>query len=654
MANYDYNPGQITVSQAIWECANKIVNAAVQMGSIPAQIGNAVIQRVQQEMQGLCNYVSTNFVRNGAFDDNELSNWLKDLFNNWSNEIAATMQPMGYNNYGYNGYPNNYNQGYMYNNGFSARPQFGTQINPNFVQAAQFNQPVCYNQNFQQYNGGMRFDPRMASAPIMGNMGNTNTSMMGIGSALGRQALNNQVQQTSPINPVEQVAQTYTNNNNNTTVNQQQNVPTSNNQAMEVAPATEYQKPLNDHKESALFMELKDSIRKTLNNRKHRLKNVDKLTSNDTEILIGDYVVNKVFSEETAIVDNRNEPSLSSSIKTNEVAETIEGINHLHSSSISDKFEDDTSFDMVDVTIPMNSATEAFEFVKNNVRGLNSGKNFYLQISYDELTARKLPNDGIITSNVFDEVSDKIAKLDDNRVYDGIVEYFMEEIMPIIRKAPEAGRAYLEKLIYNKFNDLFDRTCTVPYNHDFRPDSDMTTPGQISAIMDAKDNVFSEYMHKYFGTDYTDAVKSCLFKALKSIFYNESVDIDSPVSKGLLAHAAELYSVNYGRYRISDYGVMPEDSLKTMLNKIKRDYIVHTTKKNILITNVDVNEYLPDAEYVYISNDAKIHEIVINIAMEQLDAIEDISVLTVDKHSCITSSMKPSKLLDGTILIKRI
>lgn len=654
MANF----GNYTIAQALVECANRILQHAVNTSIIPGNVANIINQRLNQEMETLCNYVLNTFVKDNQFDDNVVTNWLKGVFENWCNEMGLV--PNNYN-YGYQNAPYGGMCNYSYNNGYGnygpypTRPPFGAQVNQNFMQAAQC-QPMYNSQPYNPYGNGQRFDPRMASAPMIGNTG-ANSSMMGIGSALGKQVMNNNsnvqnntnmfvqpVQNNAqPMNPVERTAQAYTSSYIHSTQNTTDNTTTE--------QVVTLNTPLEAPKENLLSAALKKSIRDRLNKR-NKLKNIDKITNNDTELLMGDFVTNKIFDEEIAIVDNRNLPGLVGQIKENETSETIECIEHVQSSSITDKVEDDTSLDIINIDIPMNSATEAFEFVRNNVRGLNSNNKFYMLVSYDELTARRLNNDGISTSNIFNEISNMVSKLPDDTLYDGIVEYFREEIMPIIRKATNDGRAYLEKLIFDKFNDLFDRHCSTPYSHTCP--SYLSSPGSISEILDEKNNEFSAYMYKYYGTKYSDAVKTCLFKALKNIFYNETIDIDSPVSKGILAHAAELYSVNYGRYRISDYGVMPEDSLKTMLNKIKRDFIVHTTKKTVLFTNVDINDEIPDAEYVYISNDVRLHEVIIGTVIDYADIIDDIHLLTLNKHNAVTSTMKISKLLDECTMIKRI
>lgn len=657
MADYGFTGNNVTIAQAIIECANRIIQMALQTGLNP-QMANALMGRIQNEVNGLAQYVHSNFVnKDGMFDDNVLVNWLKDVLNRWTDE----MFPMnnGYNNYGayyqppqqygspygqnYGGY-NNYGSGY----GYSTRPQFGSQINQNFIQAAQYQQPYQGQNTYNQYGNGIRFDPRNINSPMMNNSG-ANTSMMGIGSALGKQNVNNQsqpmvqqnqntgyiqmpvVENTQPINQV---------------------IETTNS---EIAPVT-MTTPLSSPNDS-FVTDLRNSVRNTLNNRKNKLRNIDKITSNDTEIAMGDFVLNKVFSEETAIIDNRSCAGITSKIREMETPDTIESIEYAYSAKITEEIEDDTSVDAVELSIPMNSATEALEYVKNNIPNISTStagnKKSYVVISYDELTARKLPGEGKLNSEIFNAIVDKVAAMPHGNPYDGVVEYFSEEIMPVIRKATEAGRAYIEKLIFNKFNDLFDRFCTVPYNHSFRPNY-MTKHNNISEIIDPKDNEFTEYMFKYFPDTYPDAVKSCLYKTLKAIFGNETIDIDSPVSKGILAHSSELSSVNYGRYRLSDYGVMPEDSLKNLLNKVKKDYLVHTTRKTVMFTNVDINAELPDAEYIYISNCAKVHEAVLSTAMDLCTSTSDITILTLDKYTRVTSSMKISSLVDDTILIKRI
>ena len=655
MADFGFNPGTVTVQQAIIECANRVISYAVNTGRIPGDIANAIMQRVHQELMGLVNYVDQNFIRGGStFNDNDVTNWLKDLFERWANEMFPQnnnyyCQPqMGNGNYGYNNY------------GYSVRPQFGSQVNPNFFAAAQYQQqftPQSYNQ--YGHTNGMRFDNRMATMPAMGGNPSANSAMMGMGSALGRQAINSRMNQPANAqfaqqnvpNPVEQVAQQYTNAAN--VQNAQVETPVQE-ESIPVESVNEVRsiKTIDDI-EFDTYTLLMNGIRRKLNERANKLKNVDKITSNDTEIAIGDYVANRVFSKETDTIDNRHEKSDRSTVEELKTSETIECIEHEYSAKIVDREENITTLDIVDVSIPINNATEATEFVKNNVKRIDSSNKFYLKISYDELTAMKVPGDGENISAIFNEISDKVSKFTSKEVYDGVVEYFIEEIMPTIRKANVIGRNYIENLIFNKFNDLFDRYCTVPYNHEFRPEN-LPKASSISEIIDMSDNKYAQFMYKYYETDYTDAVKRCLCVTLKSIFTNETIDIDSPASKGILAHVDELKSINYGRYRISDYGVMPEDTFNNLLKKIKKDYIVHTTRKSILVTNVNINEFLPDSEYVYISNDARIHEVIFSLVMRMSEHMEDITVITMDDNNRVTSTMKISTLVDGTIFIKRI
>ena len=353
MANF----GNYTIAQALVECANRILQHAVNTSIIPGNVANIINQRLNQEMETLCNYVLNTFVKDNQFDDNVVTNWLKGVFENWCNEMGLV--PNNYN-YGYQNAPYGGMCNYSYNNGYGnygpypTRPPFGAQVNQNFMQAAQC-QPMYNSQPYNPYGNGQRFDPRMASAPMIGNTG-ANSSMMGIGSALGKQVMNNNsnvqnntnmfvqpVQNNAqPMNPVERTAQAYTSSYIHSTQNTTDNTTTE--------QVVTLNTPLEAPKENLLSAALKKSIRDRLNKR-NKLKNIDKITNNDTELLMGDFVTNKIFDEEIAIVDNRNLPGLVGQIKENETSETIECIEHVQSSSITDKVEDDTSLDIINIDI---------------------------------------------------------------------------------------------------------------------------------------------------------------------------------------------------------------------------------------------------------------------------------------------------------------
>lgn len=329
--------------------------------------------------------------------------------------------------------------------------------------------------------------------------------------------------------------------------------------------------------------------------------NVDKLTSNSTELI----------NNESLLVDKIDDP------KVPEIS-VIEGdsiedktINVIRASDtddpdyceLVDRYDYTCYGEMISTSLqtlktPVSSCKEAIELVKEAHPGITETVNWMVRVNYKELVVKKLPQYAEEAKKAFKEIGASLDKLSTLNDINNI-------IVPIINTQRQEVQEYLTALAMDRINKIFKAMLYIP-----KCPNQYIHIGQWKHIFDitdknnAKDNNFIAKMFNGYGNDYPTMVFYCVKSAIKDVFWCDEertvVTTEEKEDIGLLARCSDI-TTTVGKYRISDYGWMPENYKNELFNNVNKNYIVHKYYQDVIATNIDVQKVLGStSRYTYI------------------------------------------------------
>ena len=134
-----------------------------------------------------------------------------------------------------------------------------------------------------------------------------------------------------------------------------------------------------------------------------------------------------------------------------------------------------------------------------------------------------------------------------------------------------------------------------------RPDTNISISSwsHIFKLLDrnSEDKGANQFVNLMYSSyeQYPEMIFICVKSALKDVFWcdEEKTTITTKEKEniGLLARCSDITSI-VGKYRISDYGWMPENYKTELLNAVDRDYIVHKYPHRVVATNIDVQSVI--------------------------------------------------------------
>lgn len=571
--------------------------------SYPRDVLNEAYNRLMNNLRPLCDYIQHTFA-NGSnqIDSVQVSNYLTN--NDIPNVVNQVMRDFQ-NHYNSN---MNYNNGYM-NNGYNNYPNNG----------------FSYNNNSYGYNN-----------PIRANTIWNNNTQVNTGAAASQYGISRVLNEKEMHN---------TNINFNNTNNTNNQVNSSNIITIE--------RQSNDN----LFKHFSDY----LSRRKFKIS-IDKLTDDTSELIDNkEFMKNHSNDPEVPVVNiiNNNGTQLNpkniSAIETS-TPESPEYCTIVSTQDISER-GNIISTSNYDLLIPVVNAKEAIELVKEATPNLTDQAQWISTISYKELIAKKIPGYGLEAKSAFRSIQQNLSKVKSINDVSNI-------IIPIINKQPQCVKEYLEALIFDRVNKLFKMSLYQPNKPTNVPK--VSNWSAIYQLIDksARDIPYIDYMFDKFGDSYIESVFLCVKSALNDIFDADDSDTvvdadpDIPDNLGLIAKLSNITAV-IGKFRMSDYGFVPENYKKELFHKFDHDYIVHKYNQDVIVTNINVSKYIgSDSKFTIVAGITNISQYVIDGIMRILkenNKLVNLPLIQLDSTGeFIVGTFTISLGLDNSILITKV
>ena len=565
-----YSPNMhANLQDIILRGATDILRSFIGRGTCTEQLASAVYDRCYSSINGLSQDIENKFMdHNGQIDSNNIFNYL-------SNTVIPTMMRecgnyMVDSRFGNNGF-NNYNN-YPNNGGWN---------NP----VPSWSQPSYSRVN---YGGFSNYGNQQYVAQDSGSVAST----MGYGKAIMAQGGYVAQNPTPPIptpnvdnNPYLPNTNTYNSVPNNT-------------------PTVSHKKELS---------ELTEKLSKNFVDRAERRKknlSVDKLTNNTSSIVDNrDFISSKVSENTVEIISDSKDFTNGKKIEKQStiVTEYPEYCKCNDSMDISLNGSV-ININYFDLKVPVANAQEAIELVKEASPEIINQEQWVANIYYKELVAKKLVNYGNEAKHAFRAINENIDKVESLQDLNNI-------IIPIFKRQIAEVREYMEALVFDRINELF-RTNLYHPNHPKMYPSVHNWKGIYDIIETTSDNDYIKYMFNRLGDNYIEQVFICVKSALIDIF-EEDIDTGEVIVEpegdglGLIAKMSEVTCIA-GKYRMCDYGYIPESHKENIIKKFNKDYIVHKLGQNVTVTNIDVDTILgTKANTTVVSSAANLHQLTI-------------------------------------------
>jgi hypothetical protein len=389
---------------------------------------------------------------------------------------------------------------------------------------------------------------------------------------------------------------------------------------------------------------------------------IDKLTDDTSELIDNrEFLINHSNDPEVPVVNIINnsgtqlDPRNVSAIET-VTPESPEYCTIVSAQDISER-GNIISTSNYDLLIPVVNAKEAIELVKEAAPNLTDQNQWISTISYKELIAKKIPGYGLEAKSAFRSIQQNLSKVKSLNDVTNI-------IIPIINKQHQSVKEYIEALIFDRINKLFKMSLYQPN----KPTNVPKVPSwaAIYQLVDRNNKEFPYigYMFDNFGDSYVETVFLCVKSALNDIFNSDESDTvvdadpDIPDNLGLIAKLSNVTSV-IGKFRMSDYGFIPENYKKELFHKFDHDYIVHKYNQDIIVTNINITKYIgSDSKFTIVAGITNISQYVIDGIMRVLkenNNLVNLPLIQLD-HSgeYIVGSFTISLGLDNSILITKV
>ena len=538
---YPANP-QITMEDAIRNSAFEILRNYINGRQINDAMANEVMNRINNNIGQLALFVSQNIQNNnGQCNTSDVYTLLNNnIIPNMLNEITNQMNRQAmYSNYN-NNY-NNFNNGYNHNN-------YQYQTTP------MFSQPPVNN-----------------SAQVVSNTG------------IGREMKERAMQK---MNSMFNAAQN--NNPNPVVINNQQPTNTNTNRRI-----VNYNDSITTNEDTTKMVE---AILKKMDEACAAYKksiNVDKLTSNTTELILNESLEKNNYStpdtpELSIIEGNAIEQNTIKTIQQTpkdnpDYCETVDHYDYT-------RYGESVTTTVHKLKIPTTTCKEAVELIQTAFPDLTSTHQWFLGLEYKELVVKKLPKYAEEARQAFKEIGESLSKLNDINDINNVV-------LPIINKQRPEVQEYLTDLAIDRINKLFKIMIYIPG----RPDTNISISSwsHIFKLLDrnSEDKGANQFVNLMYSSyeQYPEMIFICVKSALKDVFWcdEEKTTITTKEKEniGLLARCSDITSI-VGKYRISDYGWMPENYKTELLNTVDRDYIVHKYPHRVVATNIDVQSVI--------------------------------------------------------------
>ena len=412
-------------------------------------------------------------------------------------------------------------------------------------------------------------------------------------------------------------------------------------------------KPSNDN----LFRHFADYLTR----RKLKIS-IDKLTDDTSELINNkEFLKNHSNDPEVPVVNVINNDGTQLNPKNISAIETVtpespEYCTIVSTQDISER-GNIISTSNYDLLIPVVNAKEAIELVKEAAPNLTDQNQWISTISYKELIAKKIPGYGLEAKSAFRSIQQNLSKIKTLNDVSNI-------IIPIINKQPQCVKEYIEGLIFDRVNKLFRMSLYQPN----KPTNVPKVPSwsAIYQLVDRNNKEFPYigYMFDNFGDNYVESVFLCVKSALNDIFNSDDSDTvvdadpDIPDNLGLIAKLSNITAV-IGKFRMSDYGFVPENYKKELFHKFDHDYIVHKYNQDIIVTNIDITKYIgSDSTFTIVAGITNISQYVIDGIMRILkenNKLVNLPMIQMDATGeFIVGTFTISLGLDNSILITKV
>lgn len=622
--NNGYAPNAgIQLESVVTDIITNSLNQISRSNSYPGPVLDETYKRLMNNVVPICNNIEKMFTNgNRQIDSNAVSGYLQN--NDIINTLNATMQEyqqrMAYHNsmngpFGYNGGYGGMNNNYGYNN-----------YNPGY------NRPN-YPSNVGMFNS-------MPNTTFGGPVSTGNAaSNSGIGRLMKEQEYKNTC--CTPTNPNPQntgYSSTFTNNNNAT-----------NNATIAISRAV-----------------AKDIFKNFIDQKERRANklSIDKLTSDTSSVLDNkEFMTNHIGDPDIPTIEivAGNASMIDSSSVVNTIVETPDSPEYCDIVAMATTTDKGTSVDTAnfELLVPVVNTKEAIDLVRDAAPSFVSQDNWISTICYKELVCRKITGFGIHAKNAFKEIQNNLSKIKS-------LNDITNVLVPIIKKQPQEVKEYIEALLFDRINKLLKMSVynpNDPTQYPIVPDW-----AAIYELIDkrSRDIPFINTMYNEFSDEYPETVYLCVKSAFVDIFDNEDdvvVSVNSETEPndnnlGLVAKLPEVTAI-VGKYRMSDYGYIPENYKKTLFDKFEHDYIVHKYEQDILVTNIDVSVMLGSAsKYTVVNGFTNLPQLVIGgltKLMKERGDLVNMPLIQLDRTGEeIIGTYTFSIGMDGSILITKV
>lgn len=617
--NNGYAPNSnVQFESVVTNIIENVLNNVGRSNSYPNDVIQEVWNRMTANIRPICDNLERMFANGRQIDSNAVGNYLAN--NEIPNALNSVLQEFRQRASYYNNVnqPFGYNGGNMYNNGFAN---------------GCYNRPVNGNFGYNNNNIFNSAPPMFASNTGPVSTGNA-ASVSGFGRVMREQEYNrsmNAAQNTTP---------TY-----NAPINTPNNTVANNQATIEISRRIG----------EKLFKNFVDK-----EDRRANKLSIDKLTTDTSELIDNEEFMTTHIGDPnlpTVQVINGDPTLINPEEITVNIEETPTSPEFCDIIAVSSTTDKGNTVDAInfELKVPVVNTKEAIELIKDATPSLVNQDTWFCSICYKELVCKKISGFGIQAKSAFREIQKNLSKI--NSIND-----ISNTIIPIIRKQPQEVKEYLEALIFDRVNKLFSMSL-------YEPDDPSNFPiagcwSDIYTLIDKKagsEFKFINTMFDKFGEDYPKNVYLCMKSAFIDIFDNEDdvvVDTESDENLGLIAKLPEVTAI-VGKYRMSDYGFIPENYKKTLFNKFDHDYIVHKYEQNVFVTNIDVDTILGSkSKYTIVAGYTNLPQFVIG-GLTKLNKergqLVNVPLIQVDNTGeNIVGIFTYSRGIDNTVLITKI
>ena len=592
----------INLEEIVSDIIKNSLNGARQ--SYPPEVIQEAYNRLMNNLNPLCDFLQRTYASpNNQIDSVQIANHLtNNEIPNVTNQVMNEFRNMTMNN----GYMNNgFNNGY--GNGYNNMP------------------------NYNNYNNG--FNQSRTNTMFWNNTPHVNTANAASQYGISRVWNEKEIRNTN--------SNVFSNNSN-------MNYNTNN-----IQQPTHIERKSDD----TLFKHFSDYISR----RKFKIS-IDKLTEDSSELVHNkEYMKNHLVDPSIPVVSiignngTQLDPRNVTAIET-ATPESPEYCTVVSTQDISERGNliNTSNYDLL---VPVVSAKEAIELVKEAVPNLTGQDHWISTISYKELIAKKIPGYGLEAKAAFRSILQNLPKLK-------CINDISNIIIPILNKQHQAVKEYIEELIFDRVNKLFKMSL-------YEPEKPTNAPivhawSHIYQLVDrhSTDIPYIRNMFDKFGESYIDAVFICVKSALNDIFNSDGSDtvIDAdpeiPDNLGLIAKLNSVTTV-IGKFRMADYGYMPENYKKELFHKFDHDYIVHKYNQDMIVTNIDVTSLIgSNSKFTIVDGFTNISQYVIDGIMRVLkenNQLVNLPLIQLDTTGeYIVGTFTISLGLDNSILITKV